>query len=71
MILVCVPVHVCSLLESGMCVRVCVYCAVDLRPSEKCGLDVPDSWHWVISFQVSVLVINFIPLRQGNMIEIA
>ncbi len=49
----------------------CVCFAVDPCPSLKCGLNVPDSCHWVISVQDSVLVINFTPQRQRNMIEIA
>lgn len=53
-----------------MCFCACMWPSV-CQPLLKCGLDVPDSSHWVNYFQVSVLVINFIPLRQCIMIEIA
>lgn len=39
------------------------------RPSLKCGLDVIRRCHWTIYFQDSVLVIDFIPLRQYDMSE--
>lgn len=41
---------------------------VDPSPSYKCGSDVPESSHWEISFQVSVLVINRVAL--GSIIRL-
>lgn len=55
---VCSCVYLCNRLENLLCSR-----SLSLL---KCGLDDPESCHWVISFQVSVIVIDSIPLRQQN-----
>lgn len=67
-VFLCVYVCVLCVFICAVCLSICF--AID--PSLlKCGSDVPDSCHWVIPFQVSVLVIDSIPLRRRNMIEIA